>query len=122
MEEMTINNLNDRDKVIRTLASVKFNCYLRTRTGICSINDCSICPRYKAYSHCLEQMSEFDKLQIDDYFDNEFHKVASSYCPRPLPKANISVKPKRNISSIISFIISALCLSGLFQFLFRGLK
>ncbi len=33
MQEIVIDNLNDRDKVIRTLADVKLDCYLKLMSG-----------------------------------------------------------------------------------------
>lgn len=119
MQEITVDNLNDRDKVIRTLANVKANCYVRVQSGECDSCECPDCYKYQTFNECLDQMSNFDRLQIDCLFENEINRMAS-HSPRSY--SHISTKPKTRIGTIIGYLIIASSLSGIFSFLFKGIK
>ncbi len=96
MQEIVIDNLNDRDKVIRTLADIKLNCYLKLMSGTCNKSDCVDCFKYQTSRDCLEQMSDFDKLQIDNIFESEYRKLNI----RQFPTLKFeSVKPKSKLIS-----------------------
>lgn len=96
MDELIINNLNDRDKVIRTLADVKLTCHLRLKSGTCKGHECDDCFKYQTYCSCLEQMSDFDKLQIDNIYESEYSKLNIRQFSTPKSE---SVKPKSKLIS-----------------------
>lgn len=96
MQEIIIDNLTDRDKVIRTLADVKLSCHLKVMSGTCNKSDCVDCFKYQTSRDCLEQMSDFDKLQIDNIFESEYRKLNIRQFPTPKSE---SVKPKSKLIS-----------------------
>ena len=105
MEEIRIDNLNERDKVIRTLAGVKLSCYLKVLSGTCQESNCPDCFKYQTDFECLDQMSNFDKLQIDSTFEAEFRKV---YKGNIRTANSVSAKPKSRLRGMIGSIIGSL--------------
>ena len=122
MEELIINNLNDRDKVIRTLADVKLTCHLRLKSGTCKGYECDDCFKYQTYNSCLEQMSDFDKLQIDNIYESEYSKlnIRQPYIPKSesaKPKSKLIAKFKGFGKVLIIFFLMFFCIFGLAYFL-----
>ncbi len=125
MEELIINNLNDRDKVIRTLADVKLTCHLRLKSGTCKGYECEDCFKYQTYNSCLEQMSDFDKLQIDNIYESEYSKlnIRQPYIPKSesaKPKSKLIAKLKDFGKYMILWIVLFAFFYGILSFFTRG--
>lgn len=129
MSEMIINNLSDRDKVIRTLACVKAHCEFKKWTGICddkSTSKCQFCPTGKRFELCYEQLPDFDKLCVDNLADEMMTEnlTCMAMPNRQVDDNFVSVQPPRNslaratraacafisLAAMIFWLVKGLCL------------
>ena len=104
MQEMIVNNLTDRDKIIRTLAGVKSHCQFKQWSGICDnehTSKCQFCPTGKRFEHCYEQLPDFDKLCVDNLADEMMaeHLKYTSIPNGQVDDSFVSVRPPKSLAS-----------------------
>ena len=98
MQEIVINNLSERDKVIHTLSEVQVNCTRKVLHRICDGTTCILCEINASFENCMNQLSDYDRLQVRTLAESKMFQQApiqtvSTQClETPPPSTNTLAK------------------------------
>lgn len=98
------------DLAVRELAQTRARCLCLVQNGRCKKNECAKCITFKRYFQCFSQMSEYDRLRLQNYTCQYYSKFSEN------PTSFMNHKEYcRTYKKIIKLIIA--CLAG---FIFMG--
>ena len=111
MQGIVVDNLTERDKIIRTLAELEVNCSTKLQRHICVESSCSECPMHTRFNYFANQLPDFDRFQVDILAESKLLSTPThaAYIEPPAPSIRGTSPIKIFLGSILSLgLISAL--------------